>query len=268
MPIKPQLPVALIAFRLSSFVLSHFSLTAFMTATPLSSSQQQDVPENNRLPSERAIPIARVGLIAMDMDSTAITIECVDEIADFAGVKAEVSAITELAMRGELDFQQSLRQRVACLEGLSTRVLEEVYNDRLKPSPGLAELMAYAQAHQVKTMLISGGFTYFTERMRQRFGYTYTRANTLGEHDGRLTGKVCGAIVDSVEKERLLRFLSSTLPAHRSATIALGDGANDLPMLHAATLGVACHAKPKVREQVPVAINVGGLEQLIALLPA
>jgi phosphoserine phosphatase len=223
--------------------------------------------EPNRLPLERAIAISRVGLIAMDMDSTAITIECIDEIADFAGVKSEVSAITAAAMRGELDFPESLRRRVACLEGLSVDVLREVYDERLKPSPGLAELMRYANENGVKTMLISGGFTYFTERMRRRFGFTYTRANTLGEIDGKLTGKVCGAIVDSVEKERLLRFLASTLAPSRSATVALGDGANDLPMLHAATLGVACHAKPKVREQVPVAINSGGLEQLIQLLP-
>lgn len=203
----------------------------------------------------------------MDMDSTAITIECIDEIADFAGLKSKVAAITAAAMRGELDFKESLRQRVACLAGLSTAVLREVYEARLKPSPGLDELMHYAHAHGVKTLLISGGFTYFTERMRERFGYTYTRANTLGECDGRLTGTVCGAMVDAVEKERVLRFLASSLAPERRATVALGDGANDLPMLHAATLGVACHAKPKVREQVPVAINQGGLEQLIALLP-
>ncbi len=224
--------------------------------------------EPDRLPADRAIPISRVGLIAMDMDSTAITIECIDEIADFAGVKAMVSAITESAMRGELDFQESLKQRVACLQGLSVKVLEEVYNDRLKPSAGLAALMQYAHKHGVKTMLVSGGFTFFTERMRQRFGYTYTRANTLGEHDGRLTGKVCGAIVDAAEKKRLLLSLASTLAPSRAATIALGDGANDLPMLHAATLGVAFHAKPKVREQVPVAINTSGLDALISLLPA
>ena len=221
----------------------------------------------NVLPLDRAIPIAQVGLIAMDMDSTAITIECIDEIADFAGVKAEVSAITEAAMRGELDFSQSLKQRVACLEGLSTSVLEEVYDSRLHPSPGLADLMNYAHKNGVQTLLVSGGFTYFTERLRQRFGYIHTRANTLGEHDGRLTGKVCGAIVDAAEKARMLRFVAGTLPAARRATIALGDGANDLPMLRAATLGVAYHAKPKVREQVPVAINVGGLDTLIALLP-
>ncbi|MBC7709423.1 MAG: phosphoserine phosphatase SerB [Rhizobacter sp.] len=221
----------------------------------------------NLLPAHLAIPIAQVGLIAMDMDSTAITIECIDEIADFAGVKAEVSAITEAAMRGELDFQHSLIARVACLEGLSTAVLTEVYEARLRPSPGLAELMIYAHQNNVKTLLISGGFTYFTERMRQRFGFTYTRANTLGERDGRLTGAVCGAIVDAEEKQRLLRFVASTLPASRSATIAIGDGANDLPMLKAATMGVAFHAKPTVREQVKVAINAGGLDTLLALMP-
>ena len=223
-------------------------------------------PAANVLPAHRAIAFSSVGLVAMDMDSTAITIECIDEIADFAGVKAEVSAITEAAMRGELDFQQSLRQRVACLEGLSSAVLAEVYQTRLRPSPGLAELMTALRQNDVKTLLISGGFTYFTERMRQRFGYTYTRANTLGEHDGRLTGKVCGAIVDAAEKARWLHLLAGTLPAGRSATIALGDGANDLPMLKAATLGVAYHAKPTVREQVPVAINVGGLDTLLSLL--
>jgi phosphoserine phosphatase len=221
----------------------------------------------NRLPAHRAIAIRELGLLAMDMDSTAITIECIDEIADFAGVKAEVSAITERAMRGELEFQESLRRRVACLEGLSTQVLAEVYEARLRPSEGLAELMQHAHAHGVKTLLVSGGFTYFTERMRQRFGYTYTRANTLGEHDGRLTGKVCGAIVDSSEKERLLRSVMATLPRSRQTSVAIGDGANDLPMLKAATLGVAFHAKPTVREQVPVAINSGGLAQLIAMLP-
>lgn len=242
-------------------------MTASNTASPPGSSAAAPVSAPNVLPANRAIPISQVGLIAMDMDSTAITIECIDEIADFAGVKAEVSAVTEAAMRGELDFQASLRKRVACLEGLPTRVLAEVYAERLRPSPGLAELMQYARQHGVQTLLVSGGFTYFTERMRQRFGYTWTRANTLGEHDGRLTGKVCGAIVDAAEKERQLRFLVSTLPATRRASIALGDGANDLPMLHAATLGVAYHAKPKVRDQVPVAINVGGLDALIALLP-
>ena len=223
--------------------------------------------EQNCLPLECAIPFSLVGLIAMDMDSTAITIECIDEIADFAGVKAQVSNVTEAAMRGELDFQDSLRQRVACLEGLSTRVLEQVYEARLRPSPGLKELMIEAHKNDVMTLLVSGGFTYFTERMRQRFGFTYTRANTLGERDGRLTGKVCGAIVDATEKERILRFLASTLSSSRNATIAVGDGANDLPMLKAATLGVAYHAKPRVREQVRVAINVGGLDTLLALLP-
>jgi phosphoserine phosphatase len=222
----------------------------------------------NHLPLDRSIPISQLGLLAMDMDSTAITIECIDEIADFAGVKSEVSAITEAAMRGELDFQASLRRRVACLEGLSTKVLAEVFDDRLRPTPGLAALMHHARAHGVKTLLVSGGFTYFTERMRQNFGYTYTRANTLGEHDGRLTGAVCGAIVDAQEKRRLLQFCTSTLPNNRQATVAIGDGANDLPMLHAASLGVAFHAKPAVRDAVPVAINEGGLDQLIALIPA
>ncbi|MCZ2134995.1 MAG: phosphoserine phosphatase SerB [Burkholderiales bacterium] len=223
-------------------------------------------PADDVLPAERALPLARLGLLAMDMDSTAITIECIDEIADFAGVKAEVAAVTEAAMRGEIDFAQSLRRRVACLEGLPVRVLAEVYGDRLRPSPGLAELLAHVHAHGVRTLLVSGGFTYFTERLRARFGYTWTRANTLGERDGRLTGQVCGAIVDAAEKERMLRFVAGTLPAARALSIAIGDGANDLPMLRAATLGVAYRAKPAVRAAVPVAINRGGLDAVNTLL--
>ncbi|MBS0315183.1 MAG: phosphoserine phosphatase SerB [Burkholderiales bacterium] len=223
-------------------------------------------PADDVLPAERALPLARLGLLAMDMDSTAITIECIDEIADFAGVKADVAAVTEAAMRGEIDFAQSLRRRVACLEGLPVRVLAEVYAERLRPSPGLPELLAHVHAHGVRTLLVSGGFTYFTERLRARFGYTWTRANTLGERDGRLTGQVCGAIVDAAEKERMLRFVAGTLPAARALSIAIGDGANDLPMLRAATLGVAYRAKPAVRAAVPVAINRGGLDAVNTLL--
>ena len=200
----------------------------------------------------------------MDMDSTTITIDGVDEIADFAGVKAEVSAITEAAMRGEFDFQQSLIARLACLEGLSTAVLTEIYESRLRPSPGLTEIDGLCAQKQRLNIANFGRFHYFTKRRPQRFGYTYTRASTLGERNGRLTSAVCGAIIDAEEKQRLLRFLASTLPALRRVTIAIGDGANDLPMLKAATMGVAFHAKPTMREQVKVAINAGGLDTLLA----
>lgn len=221
----------------------------------------------DRLPEALALPIGTVGLIAMDMDSTAITIECIDEIADFAGVKAEVSAVTEAAMRGEIDFAESLRRRVACLAGLSTSVLAEVYETRLRPTPGLDRLMLTAARHGVRTLLVSGGFTYFTERLRLRFGFTYTRANTLEVRDGRLTGRVNGRIVDGACKAETLRMLAATLPAGRRATVALGDGANDLPMLAAATLGVAFHAKPKVQAAAAAAINRGGIDTVLTLLP-
>ncbi len=222
---------------------------------------------DNHLPAELALPIGRVGLIAMDMDSTAITIECIDEIADFAGVKAEVSAVTEAAMRGEIDFAESLRRRVACLAGLPVSVLAEVYETRLRPTPGLDRLMQAATRHGVRTLLISGGFTYFTERLRQRFGFTYTRANTLEVRDGSLTGRVNGRIVDAQCKAETLRLLAATLPVDRSATVALGDGANDLPMLATATLGVAFHAKPKVQAAAKAAINRGGIDTVLAMLP-
>ncbi|MFN3630072.1 MAG: phosphoserine phosphatase SerB [Casimicrobiaceae bacterium] len=220
----------------------------------------------NRLPMALAIPIAQVGLIAMDMDSTAITIECIDELADFAGMKAQVSEVTEAAMRGEIDFAESLRRRVACLAGLPVSVLAEVYETRLRPTPGLDRLMETAEAHGVRTLLVSGGFTYFTERLRQRFGFTYTRANTLEIRDGRLTGRVIGRIVDAQCKAETLRLLAGTLPANRSATVALGDGANDLPMLATATLGVAFHAKPKVQAAAKAAINRGGIDTVLAML--
>jgi phosphoserine phosphatase len=226
-----------------------------------------DPSAEDRLPPELAIPISQVGLIAMDMDSTAITIECIDEIADFAGVKAEVSAVTEAAMRGEIDFAESLRRRVACLAGLSATVLAEVFEQRLRPTAGLDRLMQTAARHGVRTLLVSGGFTYFTERLRRSFGFTYTRANTLEIRDGRLTGRVNGRIVDAQCKAETLRLLAATLPGERRATVALGDGANDLPMLAAATLGVAFHAKPKVQAAARAAINRGGIDTVLAMLP-
>ncbi|MCS6995693.1 MAG: phosphoserine phosphatase SerB [Casimicrobiaceae bacterium] len=209
------------------------------------------------------VPLERLGLLAMDMDSTAITIECIDELADFAGVKAEVAAVTEAAMRGEIDFAESLRRRVACLRGLPVGVLDEVYEQRLRPTPGLDRLMAFAAAHGIRTLLVSGGFTYFTERLRRRFGFTYTRANTLEVRAGRLTGRLCGRLVDAQTKAETLKRLAATLPSARCATLAIGDGANDLAMLAAATLGIAFHAKPAVRAQARAAIDAGGLERVL-----
>ena len=211
-------------------------------------------------------------LIAFDMDSTLINIECVDEIADAAGRKAEVAAITEAAMRGEIaDYKESLRRRVALLRGVTVAHMEEVYRERLQLNPGAAELVAACKAAGLKVLLVSGGFTYFTDRIRERLGIDFTRSNVLeiesGPHCGQLTGRmvnqVWGDICDGAEKRRTLLEVASLLGIEPAQCIAMGDGANDLPMMGAVGLSVAYHAKPKVREQAMVAINSGGLDRLL-----
>ncbi len=210
-------------------------------------------------------------LIAFDMDSTLINIECVDEIAAAAGRKDEVAAITEAAMRGEiLDYKESLRQRVALLKGVSVGAMEEVYEKRLQLNPGAAELVAACKEAGMKILLVSGGFTYFTDRVRDRLGIDYTRSNELEIEDGKLTGRmvdqVWGDICDGAEKRIMLLQTCDHLGVKPSETIAMGDGANDLPMMGIAGLSVAYHAKPKVREQAMVEINSGGLDRLLEVL--
>jgi phosphoserine phosphatase len=210
-------------------------------------------------------------LIAFDMDSTLINIECVDEIADAAGRKAEVAAITEAAMRGEIsDYKESLRQRVALLEGVSVASMHEVYEQRLRLNPGAAELVAACKAAGLKVLLVSGGFTFFTDRIRDRLGIHYTRSNVLGVRDGVLTGELVdqpwGDICDGAEKRRMLLETCALLGISPKQAIAMGDGANDLPMMGEAGLSVAYHAKPRVREQAMVAINAGGLDRLLEVL--
>jgi phosphoserine phosphatase len=203
------------------------------------------------------------GLLAMDMDSTLITIECIDEIADFAGVKAEVSAITEASMRGEIaDFSESLTRRAALLKGLDVSVLERVFEQRLTLSPGAEQMLIQARAAGLKTLLVSGGFTYFTERLQRQLGLDYTRANTLEIVDGKLTGKVLGEIVDAEVKARTLRETCAALDLPPTRAIALGDGSNDLRMMAAAGLSVAFRAKPVVRAAASVAFNHAGLDGL------
>lgn len=207
-------------------------------------------------------------LLAFDMDSTLITIECVDEIADYAGCKPQVAAITEAAMRGEIkDYDESLRRRVALLAGLDVAVLDRVYAERLRLSPGARELVTAAQAVGLKTLLVSGGFTYFTGRLKEELGLDYTRSNTLEVVDGKLTGRVLGTIVNADGKALALRETCAALGIDPSQAIAIGDGANDLKMMAVAGISIAYHAKPVVREQTTWAINHCGLEAVLNLLP-
>ncbi len=205
-------------------------------------------------------------LIAFDMDSTLINIECIDEIADAAGKKAEVAAITEAAMRGEItDFKDSLRRRLALLEGVPVTALEQVYVQRLKLNPGARELIEAAKAAGLATLLVSGGFTYFADRVKSTLGIDRAASNLLEIEDGRLTGRVIGDIVDGAEKQRQLLAFCKDLGCSPQQAIAVGDGANDLPMMGAAGLSVAYHAKPKVRAAAMVSIDTGGLDRLLEI---
>lgn len=210
--------------------------------------------------------LADVRLVAMDMDSTLITIECIDEIADMQGLKPQVSEITEAAMRGELDFSESLRRRVALLAGLDAGALQRVYDERLRISPGGEAMLKAVQAAGIKTLLVSGGFTFFTERLGTRLGLDYTHANVLEIADGKLTGRVVGGIVDAEEKKRTVERVCAELGISPSQAVVMGDGANDLSMMGIAGLSVAFRAKPVVRAQADVALNFSGLDGLLTIL--
>ena len=207
-----------------------------------------------------------VRVVAMDMDSTLITIECIDEIADLQGIKPAVAAITASAMRGEIDFRESLARRVALLAGLPVDALAEVYDRRLRLSPGAERMLAGFRAHGAKTLLVSGGFTYFTDRLQARLGLDATASNTLEVEDGRLTGRLVGDIVDAEGKARHLRAMRARHAADGGLVLALGDGANDLPMLAAADVSIAYRAKPLVRAQATYALDYCGLDGALNLL--
>ena len=214
------------------------------------------------------LTLSHFKLIAFDMDSTLINIECVDEIADAAGRKAEVAAITEAAMRGEIsDYKDSLRRRVALLKGVAVAHMEEVLNNRLQLNPGAEKLVKACQAAGMKVLLVSGGFTFFTDHVRDRLGIDWTRSNVLEVVHGELTGRMVdqdwGDICDGEEKRKMLLHTCALMGIEASQAIAMGDGANDLPMMSVAGLSVAYHAKPKVREQAMVAIEEGGLDRLL-----
>jgi phosphoserine phosphatase len=221
------------------------------------------------------LALANFKLIAFDMDSTLINIECIDEIADAVGLKAEVAAITEATMRGEIaDFKTSLRRRVALLKGVSLASMERVYAERLQLNPGATELVATCKKAGMKVLLVSGGFTFFADRVAARLGIDYAKSNQLEAIEGVLTGQLLdqpwGDICDGEEKRKTLLETCTLLGIQPSQAIAMGDGANDLPMMGACSdaggLSVAYHAKPKVREQAMVAINAGGLDRLLEVL--
>jgi phosphoserine phosphatase len=215
---------------------------------------------------DAGLTLADFKLVAMDMDSTLITIECIDEIADMQGLKPQVSAITEAAMRGELDFSESLKRRVALLEGLPVEALERVYEERLRLSMGAQAMLDGVQAAGLKTLLVSGGFTFFTERLQARLKLDYAHANVLEAADGKLTGRVLGGIVDAGEKRRTVERVCAELGIAPKQAIVMGDGANDLEMMSIARLSVAFRAKPVVRAQASVALNFSGLDGLLAIL--
>jgi phosphoserine phosphatase len=215
---------------------------------------------------DAGLTLAGFKLVAMDMDSTLITIECIDEIADMQGLKPQVSAITEAAMRGELDFSESLKRRVALLEGLPVEALERVYEERLRLSMGAQAMLDGVQVAGLKTLLVSGGFTFFTERLQARLKLDYAHANVLEAADGKLTGRVLGGIVDAGEKRRTVERVCAELGIAPQQAIVMGDGANDLQMMGIAGLSVAFRAKPVVRAQASVALNFSGLDGLLAIL--
>jgi phosphoserine phosphatase len=209
--------------------------------------------------------LADFGLVAMDMDSTLVSIESIDEIADLKGVKPQVAEITACTMRGEIDFAESLTRRTALLQGLDQSALQQVYDERLKLNPGAERMLQRMKSLGIRTLLISGGFTFFTDRLRERLGIDYSAANTLEIVDGKITGKVLGEIIGAQGKADVLTRVTDELGLKRSQVIAIGDGANDLKMLAGAGISIAYHAKPIVQQEATYSFNHIGLDGVINL---
>ena len=241
------------AFRLLN-ASPHDDIPAFCEAADLDHAY---VPEDRRLTDFR--------LLVIDMDSTLITIETIDELADMQGLKREVADITAQAMRGEIEYDESLRRRVALLQGLEERALDRVYDERLGLSPGAEKLLKAARDAGLKTLLVSGGFTRITDRLKPRLKLDYTRSNTLAVANGRLTGAIVGDIVNADRKRDELVRVRAKIGAARSQVIGIGDGANDLKFMAEAGVSIAYHAKPVVREQATYALSHVGLDGALAL---
>ena len=217
------------------------------------------------------LQLADYRLVAFDMDSTLISIECIDEIAAMAGRRAEVAEITEAAMRGEIaDYKDSLRRRLAMLAGVPMAALERVYEERLQLNPGVEAFVKACRGAGLKTLLVSGGFSFFSERVRRRLGLDFARANHLGVYNGKLTGTLqdrpWGDICDGAEKRRVVLEVCELMGIPTSQAIAVGDGANDLPMMSVAGLSIAYHGKPAVREQAMLSIEQGGMDRALEVL--
>jgi len=243
---------------------NHFRIECDIDAEKLFELRQESELDINVLPEN--FNGSQVKLLISDMDSTLIAIECIDEIADYMNIKPEVSAITEAAMRGELDFEGSLNKRVALLKGLETATLEQVYQERLVLNPGAENLITGLKDKSIKFALVSGGFTFFTDRLKEKLDLDYARANVLAETDGKLNGSVVGSIVGAQAKADFLNELCAELNITPNQVIAAGDGANDLLMMNEAGLSVAYHAKPAVQAKASTSLNRRGLDAILDFL--